>query len=134
MSFFSREGKTTAAPKVYRMLIVDDSNIIRGRIERGQHHAQIEVVGAAANGVQALAMARDLKPDVVTMDITMPEMDGIECVKQILKINPNLLILVVSAMNDQSMVLQALHAGAHGFLGKPFNDASLNRALSELLK
>jgi two-component system chemotaxis response regulator CheY len=116
------------------MLIVDDSNIIRGRIERSQHHEQIEVVGSAANGIQALKLARELSPDVVTMDITMPEMDGIECVREILKINPALLILVISALNDQTMVLQALHAGAHGFLGKPFNTASLNRALSELLK
>jgi two-component system, chemotaxis family, chemotaxis protein CheY len=130
MNFFKKE----AAPKKYRMLIVDDSNIIRGRIERSQQHAQIEVVGAAENGAQAVAMARELKPDVATMDITMPEMDGIQCITELLKLQPNMLILVVSALNDQAMILNALHAGAHGFLGKPFNEASLNRALAELLK
>jgi two-component system, chemotaxis family, chemotaxis protein CheY len=127
-------GKKDAAPKKFRMLIVDDSNIIRGRIERSQHHAQIEVVGAAENGAQAVELARQLKPDVATMDITMPEMDGIQCVKELLKLQPNMLILVVSALNDQAMILEALKAGAHGFLGKPFNETSLNRALVELLK
>jgi two-component system, chemotaxis family, chemotaxis protein CheY len=130
LGLFKKDG----VPKRYRMLIVDDSNIIRGRIERSQHHAQIDVVGAAENGVQAVALARSLKPDVATMDITMPEMDGIQCVGELLKIQPGMLILVVSAMNDQDMILRALQAGAHGFLGKPFNDTSLNRALAELLK
>jgi two-component system, chemotaxis family, chemotaxis protein CheY len=130
MNFFKKD----AAPRKYRMLIVDDSNIIRGRIERSQHHAQIELVGSAENGRRAVELCAELKPDVATMDITMPEMDGIECIKQLLKIRPDILILVVSALNDQAMILEALQAGAHGFLGKPFNEASLNRALSELLK
>jgi two-component system, chemotaxis family, chemotaxis protein CheY len=131
MGLFDR--KPTAIRK-FRMLIVDDSNIIRGRIERSQHHEQIEVIGAAENGLRAVTMAQSLNPDVATMDITMPEMDGIECIKQLLKINPKILILVVSALNDQAMILEALQAGAHGFLGKPFNETSLNRALTELLK
>jgi two-component system, chemotaxis family, chemotaxis protein CheY len=127
-------GKKPPSPKCYRMLIVDDSNIIRGRIERSQHHAQIEVVGGAENGVKAVELARQLLPDVATMDITMPEMDGIECIRELLKVRPDMLILVVSALSDQAMILQALEAGAHGFLGKPFNEATLNRALTELLK
>ncbi len=131
MNFF---GKKASVPKRYRMLIVDDSNIIRGRIERSQHHAQIEVVGGAENGVKAVELAKQLRPDVATMDITMPEMDGIQCVRELLKIKPDMLILVVSALSDQAMILEALKAGAHGFLGKPFNEATLNRALTELLK
>ena len=130
MGFFKKD----ATPRMYKMLIVDDSNIIRGRIERSQHNAQIQIVGAAENGLHAVELARTLNPDVATMDITMPEMDGIECIKQLLKIRPDMLILVVSAMNDQTMILEALQAGAHGFLGKPFNETSLNRALAELLK
>jgi two-component system, chemotaxis family, chemotaxis protein CheY len=126
--------KKNSAPRKYKMLIVDDSNIIRGRIERSQHHEQIEIVGGAENGARAVAMCAELAPDVATMDITMPEMDGIECIKQLLKLRPQMLILVVSALNDQAMILEALQAGAHGFLGKPFNEVSLNRALSELLK
>ena len=121
------------APK-FRMLIVDDSNIIRGRIERSQKNDRIEIVGNAENGRVAVDLCHKLRPDVATVDITMPEMDGIECVAQMLKINPDMLILVVSAMNDQTMILAALHAGAHGFLGKPFSEASLNAALNELLK
>jgi two-component system, chemotaxis family, chemotaxis protein CheY len=131
MNFFGKKANT---PKRYRMLIVDDSNIIRGRIERSQHHAQIEVVGGAENGVKAVELAKQLRPDVATMDITMPEMDGIECIQELLKIRPDMLILVVSALSDQAMILEALKAGAHGFLGKPFNEVSLNRALTELLK
>jgi two-component system chemotaxis response regulator CheY len=121
-------------PTKYRMLIVDDSNIIRGRIERSQHQAAIEIVGSAENGVEAVRLCRELNPDLATMDITMPEMDGIECIRRLLEINPDMLILVVSALNDQKMILEALSAGAHGFLGKPFNEQSLNRALSELIK
>jgi two-component system, chemotaxis family, chemotaxis protein CheY len=130
MNFF----KKTSAPKKYRMLIVDDSNIIRGRIERSQHNEQIEIVGGAENGKRAVEMCAELAPDVATMDITMPEMDGIQCIRELLKLRPDMLILVVSALNDQAMILEALKAGAHGFLGKPFNEVSLNRALSELLK
>jgi two-component system, chemotaxis family, chemotaxis protein CheY len=130
MNFF----KKTSTPKKYRMLIVDDSNIIRGRIERSQHNEQIEIIGGAENGKRAVEMCVELAPDVATMDITMPEMDGIQCIQELLKLRPNMLILVVSALNDQTMILEALKAGAHGFLGKPFNEASLNRALSELLK
>lgn len=130
MNFFKKDS----GPRTYRMLIVDDSNIIRGRIERSQLNAQIEIVGSAENGKRAVDLCMQLKPDIATMDITMPEMDGIECIKQLLKIKSDMLILVVSALNDQTMILEALQAGAHGFLGKPFNETSLNRALSELLK
>ncbi|MCU0756128.1 MAG: response regulator [Xanthomonadales bacterium] len=126
--------KKGQAPRKLRMIVVDDSNIIRGRIERSQHQALIEIVGSAENGLKAVALCEQLKPDLATMDITMPEMDGIECIRQLLKIKPDMLILVVSALNDQVMILEALKAGAHGFLSKPFNEASLNRSLSELIK
>jgi two-component system, chemotaxis family, chemotaxis protein CheY len=132
INLFKREQ--TPAKKKYRMIVVDDSNIIRGRIERSQHHEQILIVGEAENGIRAIELCKTQKPDVATMDITMPEMDGIECIKQLLLIQPKMLILVVSALNDQAMILEALKAGAHGFLGKPFNEQSLNRALVELLK
>lgn len=123
-----------ATPAKLRMLIVDDSNIIRGRIERGQHNAAIEVVASAADGVEAMELARKHLPDIATMDITMPKMDGIECIRRIVEIRADILILVVSALNDQGMILKALQAGAHGFLSKPFNEASLNAALAELIK
>jgi two-component system chemotaxis response regulator CheY len=79
------------------MMIVDDSNIIRRRIERSQQIDRLEVVGSAANGVEAVEMFRRTSPHVVTMDLTMPEMDGVECVEQLVKINPQVLILVISS-------------------------------------
>jgi two-component system chemotaxis response regulator CheY len=116
-----------------RMMIVDDSNVIRRRIERCQRIDGVEVVGAASNGVEALAMFLDLDPDVVTMDITMPHMDGIECVERMVDLKPGVLILVISALTDKATAVEAMEKGANGFLGKPFSDRQLNDALLELL-
>ncbi len=115
------------------MMIVDDSNVIRRRIERCQRIDGLEVVGAASNGVEALAMFVDLDPDVVTMDITMPHMDGIECVERMVNLKPGVLILVISALADKATAVEAMEKGANGFLNKPFNDRQLNDALLELL-
>jgi two-component system chemotaxis response regulator CheY len=116
-----------------KMMIVDDSNIIRRRIERSQQIDRLEVVGSAANGVEAVEMFRRTSPHVVTMDLTMPEMDGIECVEQLVKINPGVLILVISALADKATAVEAIERGANGFLCKPFTDRQLNGALEELL-
>jgi two-component system chemotaxis response regulator CheY len=116
-----------------RMLIVDDSNIIRRRIERGQRIDGLEVVGAASNGVEALELFLSLDPDVVTMDITMPQMDGIECVERMVELKPGILILVISALADKATAVEAMEKGANGFLDKPFTDRQLNDALVELL-
>ena len=116
-----------------KLMIVDDSNIIRRKIERSNKIKQLQVVGKARNGVEAVQLFKQTDPDVVTMDITMPEMDGIECVKEIVAINPNVLILVVSALSDKATAIEALKKGANGFLCKPFSDKQLNDALEELL-
>jgi two-component system chemotaxis response regulator CheY len=115
------------------MMIVDDSNIIRRRIERSQQIDRLEVVGSAANGVEAVEMFLRTSPHVVTMDLTMPEMDGVECVEQLVKINPQVLILVISALADKATAVEAIERGANGFLCKPFTDRQLNGALEELL-
>ena len=78
-----------------KLMIVDDSNIIRRRIERSQQIDRLEVVGAASNGREAVELFRRTQPDVVTMDLTMPEMDGIECVKQLVAINSKVLIFAM---------------------------------------
>jgi two-component system, chemotaxis family, chemotaxis protein CheY len=114
-------------------MIVDDSNIIRRRIERSQQIDRLVVVGAAANGREAIELFKRTQPDVVTMDLTMPEMDGIACVEQLLLLNPNVLILVVSALADKDTAVEAIEKGANGFLCKPFTDRQLNSALEELL-
>jgi len=79
-----------------------------------------EVVGEATNGLEAILRYKELAPDLVTMDITMPEMDGIAAVKQIKKMDPNARVIMCSAMGQQAMVLEAIQAGARDFIVKPF--------------
>ena len=116
-----------------RMMIVDDSNVMRRRIERSQQNDQLEVVGTAVNGLDAVTKFKQLLPDVMTLDLTMPEMDGIECVEHVIKIKPDVLILVVSALADKATAVEAIGKGANGFLCKPFTDDQLNEALAELI-
>ena len=94
---------------------------------------ELEVVGAASNGREAVELFRRTQPDVVTMDLTMPEMDGIQCVEQLVALNSKVLILVVSALADKATAVEAIEKGANGFLCKPFTDRQLNDALQELL-
>ncbi len=118
----------------YKLMIVDDSNIMRRRIERSQQFEELELVGTAANGLEALEMFKKMDPDVVTMDLTMPQMDGIECIENIVKIKPAVRILVISALADKATAVEAMEKGANGFLNKPFSDRQLNEALAELLR
>ena len=117
-----------------RLLIVDDSKIIRSRIQRSVEHFNLEVVGSASNGAKAVEMVRTSRPQIVTMDLTMPEMDGIECIEKILLLNPKLLILVVSALADKATAIQAMKKGALGFLCKPFTEEELTNALGLLIE
>ena len=117
-----------------RLLIVDDSNIMRRHIERSQQYDDLEVVGTAADGVEAVELFKQTDPDVVTMDLTMPHMDGIECIAQLVALKPTVRILVVSALADKATAVEAMEKGANGFLNKPFSDRQLNEALAELLR
>ena len=120
--------------RAYTMLVVDDSNVIRRKIERGADGANFSVVATANSGLEALLAFRKFKPAVVTMDITMPHMDGIACIEQLMVMNPDVRILVISALADKSTGIEALEKGARGFLCKPFTDEELNAALSELVE
>jgi two-component system, chemotaxis family, chemotaxis protein CheY len=118
-----------------RMLIVDDSNMIRSRISRVVQSgglAGVSLVGLARNGAEAVRIARATQPEVVTMDLTMPEMDGVECIGQLLRLFPKINILVVSALSDKSTAIAALMLGARGFVAKPFTDDELKMALLEV--
>lgn len=120
-----------------KLLIVDDSSVIRTRIARIAQDptlAPIEVVGLARHGEEAISMCSRFRPDVVTMDLTMPNMDGIACIQKIVKMTGKARILVVSALSDKRTALRALTDGAHGYLHKPFTDAELIAGLQELLK
>lgn len=116
-----------------KLLIVDDSNIIRNKIARALGEFGLQVAGLASNGEEALTQFRATRHDVITMDLTMPEMDGIECIRRIRAIDPEVKILVVSALADKATAIQALMEGAQGFLGKPFSEAELTDAIGELL-
>jgi two-component system chemotaxis response regulator CheY len=118
----------------YKLMIVDDSNLMRRRIERSQQFEELELVGTAADGVQALELFKRTDPDVVTMDITMPHMDGIECIARLVELKPAIRILVVSALADKATAVEAMERGANGFLNKPFTDRQLNEAIAELIR
>ncbi|HSW34718.1 MAG TPA: response regulator [Steroidobacteraceae bacterium] len=124
---------TQSASRPIRLLIVDDSNIMRRRIERSQQIRHLQVVGSASDGQEAIEVFCATDPDVVTMDITMPHMDGIECVEKLVQLKPDVLILIVSALADKATAVEAMEKGANGFLNKPFSDRQLNEALEELL-
>ncbi len=117
-----------------KLMICDDSNIIRRKIERELKIEQLEVISTASNGRIAVENFTKNPADVVTMDITMPEMDGIECVEKLVAIKPDVLILVISALSDKATAIEALKMGANGFLCKPFTDRQLTEALEELLR
>ncbi len=121
-------------PATLKLMIVDDSNIIRRRIERSQQIDSLNFIGSAANGVEALELFETTDPDVVTMDLTMPEMDGVECVERLVARKPSIRILVISALADKATAVEAIARGANGFLCKPFTDRQLNDALAELLQ
>jgi len=115
------------------LMIVDDSNIIRRRIERIQEYTNhFKIVATASNGKDAIDLFKQTRPDVITMDLTMPEMDGIEAIENIIGINPNVYILVVSALSDKATGIEALEKGARGFLCKPFTEKDLLESLEEL--
>jgi two-component system chemotaxis response regulator CheY len=90
-------------------------------------------VGAARNGLEALEMHALLHPTLVTMDLTMPAMDGAECVAKLVQRDPELRILVISALADKLTAIDALEKGASGFLCKPFSDRQLNDAMRKLI-
>lgn len=117
-----------------KLLVVDDSNVIRRQIKRSLTIDDIDIIGDAANGVEALDTFRSEQPELVTMDLTMPELDGLKCIEQIMAINPKTRILVISALADKATAIEALRKGAQGFLCKPFSDQELNDAIQELVK
>jgi two-component system chemotaxis response regulator CheY len=118
----------------FKLMIVDDSNIMRRRIERSQQFDELQLVGTAGNGVDALELFKKTDPDVVTMDLTMPRMDGIECIGKLVALKPAVRILVISALADKATAVEAMEKGANGFLNKPFTDRQLNEAIAELMR
>ena len=115
------------------VLIVDDAIFMRTMIADILKGAGFEVVGEASSGVEAVRMYKDLKPDLVTMDIVMPDMGGIDAVREIVKDDPGARILMCSAMGQQGLVVEAIQAGARDFVVKPFQPSRVLEAVQRLL-
>lgn len=103
-----------------KILIVDDAAFMRMILKNIVEPAGYEVVAEASNGLEAIEKFEQYKPDVITMDITMPVMDGIVALKEILKIDPNANVCMVSAMGQDKVILESVKSGAKDFIVKPF--------------
>lgn len=116
-----------------RILIVDDAAFMRMMIRDILSKNGFEVVGEAQDGAQAIEKFKELRPDLITMDITMPEMDGIAALKEIKKLDPGAKVIMCSAMGQQAMVIDAIQAGAKDFIVKPFQTDRVIEAINKTL-
>lgn len=115
-----------------KVLIVDDAVFMRMKLRDILEKNGYEVVAEAANGLEAIEKYKGVTPDLVTMDITMPEMDGVEALKQIKAFDANAKVLMCSAMGQQAMVMDAIRAGAVDFIVKPFDSDRVIKALDKV--
>ncbi|MFC0188885.1 response regulator [Fictibacillus iocasae] len=116
-----------------RILVVDDAAFMRMMIKDILTKNGFDVVGEAADGAQAIEKFNEVSPDLVTMDITMPEMDGITALKEIKKTHPEAKVIMCSAMGQQAMVIDAIQAGAKDFIVKPFQADRVIEAIKKTL-
>lgn len=115
-----------------KVMIVDDSQFMRFFISRIIKKYDMEVAGEASSGMEAIERYKELKPDVVTMDLTMNGISGMEATKRIVEYDPNAKIIICSAMGQQRMIMEALNYGAKGFVVKPFDEHSLINEINNL--
>ena len=116
-----------------QILIVDDAAFMRMMIKNILTDNGYEIAGEAGNGMEAVEQYKELEPDLVTMDITMPELDGIEAVEQILAFDNSAKIIMCSAMGQKAMVIEAIEIGAKDFIVKPFNADRVIEAVEKVL-
>ena len=115
------------------VFIVDDSRTMRKMLAGALKEAGIEVIGNAGNGIEALEQLKTIKPDLITLDITMPEMDGLDALRFIKKDNPDQKVLMVSAAGQKEKVLEALKLGALDFIQKPFEPEEVIKTIQKAL-
>lgn len=115
------------------ILVVDDARFMRMTLSKMLMDHGYTVKGEAENGIDAIEKYRELSPDLVTMDITMPEMNGIDATREIIKMDPQAKVVVCSAMGQRAMVEDAIKAGAKDFIVKPIKPDKLEKALKNLL-
>ncbi len=115
-------------------VVTDDAMFMRTLLRRMlEQNDEFEVLGEAANGLEAIEAAKHHQPDIMTLDITMPEMDGIHAVPEIMKVSPKTKIIMVTAMGQQSMVIEAIKLGAKDFVVKPFEKSRVYQAIKNVL-
>ena len=115
-----------------KILVVDDSLIMRRNISKIIEGLGHKVIGEAKDGYEAIDLYRKLKPDLVTMDITMPEMDGITAVQELKKVDKHVKIIMVTSHGQEDMVINAIHSGASGYLLKPINIMKLRDSIRKV--
>ncbi len=117
-----------------RILLVDDAMIIRMILRKILTEAGFEIAGEASNGAESIRKYQELKPDLVTMDITMPEMGGIKALKAIREFDPNAKVIICSAMGQKSLIIEAMEAGAANFIAKPFDEDKVVETVRKTLQ
>lgn len=116
-----------------KVLVIDDSPFVFKAVSKALENSEWEAVGHALNGQLGLDMYVSLRPDVVTLDVTMPVMDGLETAKNLVAINPNVKIIMLSAMGDEVLYAEAGKYGVKHFLMKPFRPEGLQEKLAEIM-
>jgi len=116
-----------------RVLVVDDAAFMRKMVSDALAKGGHEVVGEAGNGVEAIAQFQSIKPDLVTLDITMPEKDGLAALAEIVAADPSARVVMCSALGQESKVLEAIKLGAKDFVVKPFQPARVIEAVGKAL-
>lgn len=120
--------------KEVTFVIVDDAIFMRTLLKKMiEEEAGYKVLGEGSNGYEAIEQAKIHQPDIMTLDITMPDMDGIKAVGEIVKVSPRTKVIMVSAMGQQSMVIEAIKLGAKDFVVKPFEKSSVLQAVKNVL-
>ena len=116
-----------------RLLIVDDSSTVRRSIERHILSERVTEIYQAANGREAMELFERYRPEFVTMDLTMPEMDGLTCISKMMALKPDTRLMVISALGDSETAIEAVERGANEYVVKPFSAEDLNLALANLV-
>ncbi|HET8725046.1 MAG TPA: response regulator [Anaeromyxobacteraceae bacterium] len=116
-----------------KVLIVDDAAFMRNMIRDIFASGGFEVVGEAANGLEAVEKYRELRPDLTTMDIVMPFKSGIEATREIVKVDPHAVVVMCSALGQEALVMEAIEAGASDFIVKPFKSEDVIAVVRKVL-
>jgi two-component system chemotaxis response regulator CheY len=118
---------------MYRILIADDSSFMRDNLKEILLSAGHEVVGMAVNGLEAVELYKKTSPDIITMDITMPQLNGIEALQKIIEYNKDANVLMLTSLGKPEKVLEALNNGARNYITKPFEKGMVLKAINAIM-